>query len=157
GAFLPAETGLLARRTATTHWTLAEAFSSRFPQVSLDTDRLFIDDGDIITAGGLMSWTDLGLRLVDRFLGPTVMLEAAQFLLIDPPGREQRFYRTFAPKLNHGDTAILAVQHWMQANQGQEATLSVLSEQAGLEERTFLRRFHKATGLTSTNYAQRLR
>src|SRR5690606_31126438 len=33
----------------------------------------------------------------------------------------------------------------------------MLSERAGLEERTFLRRFHKATGLTSTDYAQRIR
>ena len=157
GAFLLAETGLLDGRTATTHWTYAEAFSQRFPQVALDIDRLIIDDGDIITAGGLMSWTDLGLRLVDRFLGPTVMLEAAQLLLIDPPGREQRFYNSFAPRLNHGDAAILKVQHWMQATGGKEAGLSVLSERAGMEERTFLRRFHKATGLTSTDYAQRLR
>ncbi|MHA6646016.1 GlxA family transcriptional regulator [Mesorhizobium sp. A623] len=157
GAFLLAETGLLDRRRATTHWTHAEVFSSRFPHVALDTDRLIIDDGDIITAGGLMSWTDLGLRLVDRFLGSTVMLEAAQILLIDPPGREQRFYSAFAPRLNHGDAAILGVQHWMQATGGKEATLSVLSERAGLEERTFLRRFHKATGLTSTDYTQRLR
>lgn len=157
GAFLLAETGLLDGRTATTHWTYAEAFSQRFPQVALDIDRLIIDDGDIITAGGLMSWTDLGLRLVDRFLGPTVMLEAAQLLLIDPPGREQRFYNSFAPRLNHGDAAILKVQHWMQATGGKEAGLSMLSERAGMEERTFLRRFHKATGLTSTDYAQRLR
>ena len=157
GAFLLAETGLLDGRTATTHWTYAEAFSQRFPQVALDIDRLIIDDGGIITAGGLMSWTDLGLRLVDRFLGPTVMLEAAQLLLIDPPGREQRFYNSFAPRLNHGDTAILKVQHWMQATGGKEAGLSMLSERAGMEERTFLRRFHKATGLTSTDYAQRLR
>lgn len=157
GAFLLAETGLLNGRAATTHWTYAEAFSQRFPQVALDTDRMIIDDGDIITAGGLMSWTDLGLRLVDRFLGPTAMLGAAQILLIDPPGREQRFYSAFAPRLNHGDTVILGVQHWMQATGGKEAALSVLSRRAGLEERTFLRRFQKATGLTSREYAQRLR
>lgn len=157
GAFLLAETGLLNGRAATTHWTYAEAFRERFPQVALDTDRMIIDDGDIITAGGLMSWTDLGLRLVDRFLGPTVMLEAAQILLIDPPGREQRFYSAFAPRLNHGDAVILGVQHWMQATGGKEAALSVLSKRAGLEERTFLRRFQKATGLTSIEYAQRLR
>ncbi len=157
GAFLLAETGLLDSRTATTHWTYAEAFSRRFPKVMLDIDRLIVDEGDIITAGGLMSWTDLGLRLVDRYLGSTVMLETAQILLIDPPGREQRFYSSFAPRLNHGDAAILKVQHWMQATGGKEATLSVLSERAGMEERTFLRRFHKATGLTSTDYAQRLR
>ena len=36
--------------------------------MKLDTDKLVIDDGDVITAGGLMAWTDLGLKLVDRYL-----------------------------------------------------------------------------------------
>jgi transcriptional regulator GlxA family with amidase domain len=46
-----------------------------FPQVRVDADRLIIDDCDVITAGGLMAWTDLGLRLVDRLLGRTVMID----------------------------------------------------------------------------------
>lgn len=157
GTFLLAETGLLDGRRATTHWAYTDVFFGRFPRVTLDPDQLIIDEGDILTAGGLMSWTDLGLKLVDRVLGPSVMLEAAQILLLDPPGREQRFYSAFAPRLNHGDAAILRVQHWMQANAGRDAALSTLAAHAGLEERTFLRRFHKATGLTSTDYAQRLR
>lgn len=157
GAFVLGETGLLDGRAATTHWAHAEAFRQRFPRVRLDTDRLVVDEGDIITAGGLMAWTDLGLRLVDRFLGSAVMRETAQVLLVDPSGREQRFYSAFAPRLNHGDAAILKVQHWMQADGGRETALPALARRAGLEERTFLRRFRKATGLTSTDYAQRLR
>nr|WP_241879302.1 helix-turn-helix domain-containing protein [Psychrobacter sp. PraFG1]UNK06050.1 helix-turn-helix domain-containing protein [Psychrobacter sp. PraFG1] len=35
--------------------------------------------------------------------------------------------------------------------------MSTLAGCAGLEERTFLRRFNKATGMTSTEYCQRLR
>lgn len=157
GAFLLAETGLLSARTATTHWKHAELFQSRFPSVQLDTDRLVIDDGDIITAGGVMAWTDLGLRLVDRFLGPTVMIETAQMLLIDPPGREQRYYSVFSPRLTHGDTAILKVQHWLQSTAAQDMSLPTLAARAQLEERTFLRRFQKATGMTTTEYGQRLR
>ena len=30
-----------------------------------------------------MAWTDLGLTLVDRFLGPTVMIETARQMLMD--------------------------------------------------------------------------
>lgn len=157
GAFLLAETGLLSARSATTHWTYAELFQSRFPDVRLDADRLVIDDGDIITAGGAMAWTDLGLRLVDRYLGPTVMVETAQMLLIDPPGREQRYYSVFSPRLTHGDTAILKVQHWLQATKAKDMSLPTLAARAQLEERTFLRRFQKATGMTSTEYCQRLR
>jgi transcriptional regulator GlxA family with amidase domain len=157
GAFLLGETGLLAQRPATTHWTYVEQFRNRFPQVRLDSDRLIIDDGDIITVGGMMAWTDLGLRLVDRFLGPTVMIKTAQMLLIDPPGREQRHYSVFSPLLTHGDSAVLKVQHWLQASGARDIALSTLAAQAQLEERTFLRRFQKATGMTTTEYCQRLR
>ena len=157
GAFLLAETGLLPGRTVTTHWAYADAFRERFPDVKLDPDRLIIDGGDILSAGGLMSWIDLGLKLVDRFLGPVVMSETARMMLVDPPGREQRYYSGFAPRLTHGDAAVLKAQHCLQASEGRDTRLAMLAEQAGLEERTLLRRFHKATGLTTTEYAQRLR
>lgn len=158
GALVLGETGILSRRTVTTHWAYGELLQTRFPDIArVETDRLIIDDGDIITAGGVMAWTDLALKLVDRFLGPTVMIETARALLIDPPGREQRYYSSFVPRLAHGDAAILKVQHWLQATDAKEADLAVLALQAGLEERTFLRRFQKATGLTTTVYIQRLR
>lgn len=157
GAFLLGETGLLKGRTVTTHWAYADTFRERFPAAVLDVDRLLIDGGDIISAGGLMAWTDLGLKLVERYLGPMVMAQTARMLLIDPPGREQRYYSGFAPKMTHGDGAILRAQHFLHERDGKEARLAVLAKQAGLEERTFLRRFHKATGMTAVDYAQRLR
>lgn len=152
-----AEAGLLSGRAATTHWAYRDALAIRFPDIALDTDRLVIDDGDIITAGGYMAWTDLGLKLVDRVLGPTVMMDTARFMLVDPPGREQRIYSPFAPRLNHGDEAILKVQHWLQARGARDVTLATMAEHAALEERTFLRRFRNATGLKPTEYCQHLR
>lgn len=157
GAFLLAETGLLAGRPATTHWGLADRFAERFPEVRLDAAKLVVEDGDIITAGGVMAWVDLGLRLVDRLVGPTVMLATARFFLVDPAGREQRFYSSFAPRLNHGDAAVLKVQHWLQSRSAEKPTLPAMAAQAGLGERTFLRRFRKATGLNPTDYLQHLR
>jgi transcriptional regulator GlxA family with amidase domain len=157
GAFVLGGTGLLAGRAATTHWSYAEAFASRFPEVRVDVDKLIIEDGDIITAGGLLAWTDLGLKLVDRLLGPTVMLQTARFLLVDPAGREQRFYSSFSPRLHHGDAAILKVQHWLQTQEDWRSTMPEMAARAGLTERTFMRRFRKATGLKPTEYCQRLR
>jgi transcriptional regulator GlxA family with amidase domain len=157
GVFMLAATSLLAGRPATTHWAFSDAFRERFPDVRLDTDKIVIEDGEIITAGGIMAWTDLGMRLVDRIFGSTVMLETGRFLLIDPAGREQRHYSSFAPRLNHGDEAILKIQHWLQAKEARSVTASVMAKQARMEERTFLRRFKAATGLTPTEYAQHLR
>ncbi len=70
---------------------------------------------------------------------------------------EQRYYSNFSPRLDHGDMAVLKVQHWLQATGATDARLARLAEISGLEERTLLCRFIKATGLTSTDYCQRLR
>lgn len=157
GSFLLAEAGLLDGRRATTHWSYAELMASRFPATQVDGDKLLIDDGDIITTGGMMAWTDLGLRIIHRLLGPTIMLETARFMLVDPPGREQRYYSSFVPRLHHGDQPILNVQHWLQKNGARDVTLAHMAKKAGLEERTFLRRFHKATGMKPTEYCQHVR
>lgn len=157
GASLLAETGLLSGRSATTHWQHGETMARRHPDVRIDTDKMVLDEGDIITAGGMMAWTDLGLRLIDRLLGSNVMLATARYMLIDPGTREQSFYSKFAPRLDHGDTVILEIQHWLHGTETKGVGVPALAERAGLGERTFLRRFQKATGINPTDYAQRLR
>jgi transcriptional regulator GlxA family with amidase domain len=157
GAFVLAATGLLSGRPATTHWLHADKLRANFPDVKIEVGKVLIEDGEILTAGGMMAWTDLGMRLIDRLLGPTVMVEAAQFWLIDPAGREQRHYSTFTPKLTHGDETILKVQHWLQANPTHSITVSDMAREAVMEKRTFLRHFKSATGMTPTEYVQQLR
>ena len=110
GVFLLAETGLLAGRRATTHWMFADELSRRFPDIKVDPDRLMIEDGDVISAGGVLAWADLGLAIVERVFGPDVKRATARFMLVDASGREQRFYSDFTPRLLHGDEAIRAVQ-----------------------------------------------
>jgi transcriptional regulator GlxA family with amidase domain len=157
GAFWLATIGLLDGRSATTHWSYAELLATRFPDVCVDKDKLIIDHGDVMTAGGVMAWIDLGLKLIDRFIGPTIMVETARFFLVDAAGREQRFYANFSPPMNHGDKPVLQVQLWLQSGKAESATISEMAAKAQLGERTFLRRFLKATGLTPTEYVQHLR
>jgi transcriptional regulator GlxA family with amidase domain len=157
GAFLLAETGLLAGRDVTTHWMFADLLQTRFPEIHVEPGRIVIDDGDIMTAGGLMAWTDLGMRLIDRLLGPSIRVETSRFFLVDASGREQRHYGSFAPRLTHGDEAILKVQQWLQAKGARAVAVADMAREAGLEERTFLRRFKAATGIKPTEYAQSVR
>lgn len=157
GTFLLAETGLLDGRPATTHWAFADLLQARFPKLKVEPDRMVIDDGDIITAGGLMAWTDLAMRLIHRLLGPSIMIETGRFFLVDAGGREQRHYGSFAPRLTHGDEMILKVQHWLQAKGARAVSVADMAREAGLEERTFLRRFKAATGLRPTEYSQCVR
>lgn len=157
GAFWLGHSGLLKGRPVTTHWALEEEFRNAFPDTQLNAEHLLIDDNDIVTAGGLMAWLDLGLFLVNRWLGPTVVSATARHLLIDPSGREQRNYRSFRPALGHGDKAILTLQHWLEGHVGETITTETMAARTSLSERTFLRRFKIATGFTPNHYVQNLR
>jgi transcriptional regulator GlxA family with amidase domain len=157
GAFLLAETGLIDGRRVTTHWAFADTLRERFPRVELADEHMVLDDGDIMTAGGILAWADLGLTLVDRLMGPSVMLATARFLLVEPPRQQQRPYSRFVPRFTHGDEAVLRVQHHLHATPPRASNIGELAEMAGLGARTFLRRFVKATGLRPTEYVQQLR
>lgn len=61
GAFMLASTDLMAGRSMTTHWIYGDRLRQHFPAVQVDTNQLIIDDGDIISAGSVMSWSELGL------------------------------------------------------------------------------------------------
>ncbi|MCU0072150.1 GlxA family transcriptional regulator [Pseudomonas koreensis] len=157
GSWLLAESGLLDGRSATTHWTSAKAFAECYPKIRLKADTPIVDDGDLITTAGLMAWSELGLRLVDRLLGPSIASSTARFLVVEHSDSASECGSNFAPILNHGDGAILKVQHWLQGNGATDVSLTAMAERAGLEERTFLRRFRAATGLKPTEYCQHLR
>ena len=157
GAFVLAATGLLDERAATTHWALADDFRRVFPCVRLDTSKMLIDLGDVLTAGGVMAWLDLGLHLIGEGMGEQARLNTARMFLIDPAGREQSFFAQQSPKLAHGDAAIRAVQAAMQLCLQDAPNIPTWASQAHMGTRTFLRRFKMATGDTPLQYFQRLR
>jgi transcriptional regulator GlxA family with amidase domain len=157
GAFVLAESGLIDGRRATTHWAFAEALAERYPEVHLAAEAMVVDEGDIMTAGGILAWTDLGLTLVERLLGPGTMLATARFLLIDPPRQAQDVYKAFIPNFEHGDAAVLRAQHLLHASSQTAHSVPELATHAGLADRTFLRRFVRATGLRPTEYLQQVR
>lgn len=87
GAFVLAESGLLNGRRVTTHWAFADALSKRHSDVEVLARNLIVDDGDVVSAGGILARTDLGLMIFERLFGRGRMLETARFLVTDPPRR----------------------------------------------------------------------
>jgi transcriptional regulator GlxA family with amidase domain len=157
GVFILAETGLVDGQSVATHQICAGALARRFPRVVVDTNRRIIDHGDIITAGGFLSWVDLCLFLVDRILGPAIRAETARFALDDPAAGKARYFTGFAPPQTHGDTAVLKAQEWVHMRDGTGVSLAALTTAAGLERRTLLRRFASATGMSPIEYCRRVR
>jgi len=69
GAFLLAKTGLLDGLSATTHHDFFDGFEKQFPKVKLIRDARYVDNGKMITSGGLTSGMDGALHIVERTLG----------------------------------------------------------------------------------------
>ena len=146
-----------AGRRATTHWAFAPQLAERFPKVHLADEHMVMDEGDIMTAGGILAWADLGLTLVGRLLGSATMLATARFLLIEPPRQSQLPFAQFIPRFDHGDDAIRQSQHQIHARAATLHGVTDLADKAGMTGRTFLRRFSAATGFTPVAYLQQVR
>lgn len=77
GATLAASAGLLHDRHATTHHSaLAELRDAG----AILVEARVVDDGDIISCGGVTSGLDLGLWLVERFFGPALAVQVERNL-----------------------------------------------------------------------------
>lgn len=157
GAFILAATKLVETRAMTTHWGLSERFRTHFPHITLNCNDILIDHGDVITAGGMMSWLDLGFELVAKYSSANVMRKLGKQLVVDTAPREQRFYQQFNPSFLHGDQSIASIQQAMNVNYSQSLSIHCLAVQANFTERTMQRRFLKATGYNPSRYLQRLR
>lgn len=157
GAFILAATGLADGLSVATHQICAAALAKRFPRIVVDTNRRIIDHGDIISAGGFLSWVDLGLFLIGRTLGPAIRAQTARFVLSDPAAGEARSFTGFAPPQTHRDTAVLKAQEWVHMRDGRGVSLTAMATAAGLERRTLLRRFARATGMSPIRYCRAVR
>ncbi|MEZ8041694.1 GlxA family transcriptional regulator [Vibrio sp. 1F263] len=157
GVFILAGTGLLQGRTVTTHWKAQQQFSEQYAEVDVDVDKILIDDADIITAGGLMSWMDLALFILTKYTTPTNTRNLGKYLVLDTGLREQRYYQSFVPNYAHGNDKIVSVQRFIQKHHHLPLSLDQLSEEAFMTRRTFIRQFTKATSFTPINYIQHVR
>ncbi|QEW07387.1 GlxA family transcriptional regulator [Nitrincola iocasae] len=157
GSFLLAQAGLLDGRKATTHWHLESVFRHHYPEIDLDINALLLSDSDLVTAGGVMAWIDLGLHLIGRYVPPSVVQALGRFLVVDTGARQQSYYRFFMPEMSHGDAQILKVQHHLHKYYRPKCSITEMAELAGLTERTFMRRFHRATGFRPAEYLQQQR
>jgi len=157
GAFILGAAGLLRGRAATTHWAFQPLLAERYPGVRLKPQAVLVDQGRVVTAGGATSFINLTLFLVERLLGPQVAWAASRMFLVDPNKAPQGAYAMFSSQKSHGDTGILRAQELVEADVASVPAVEDLARQVAMSSRTFVRRFHAATGNTPRDYIQRVR
>ena len=148
GAFVLAEAGLLDGRDATTYWWRAEEFAARFPDVRLDPDVLYVDDGDVLTSAGLAAGIDLCLHLIRRDFGAAAANEAARRVVVAPfrSGGQAQFITAPVPRAD--DQSLAATRAWASERLDTRLTLDDLAGHAHVSTRTLTRRFREQTGLS---------
>ena len=157
GVFLLAETGLLDDKTATLHWGFSQMFRQKYPQVKLDTGRMFLDHGRIYCSAGVNAGMDLSLYLVEKFCGRQIAVQCAKTMILDLGRTAQTPYGSFLFPGDHGDTVVMEVQNWMQEHHAEPIDYNQLAKAFRLSRRSLERRFKQATGQTPLAYLQRLR
>jgi transcriptional regulator GlxA family with amidase domain len=160
GAFLLAESGLIDGGTATTHWGFCDAFRKRFPRIEVKPNQILVPTGTgerIITSGGGSSWQDLALYLIGRFAGPEQAIRTAKIFLIDWHERGQLPFAAMTTARQTADAIIADCQTWLADHYASPSPVTAMVERSGLSERSFKRRFAKATGLSPIDYVHALR
>ena len=157
GAYVLAEAGILDGRRATTHWSQAASFRARFPNVRMEEDRIFINDGPIWTSAGMTAAVDLALAMVDRDLGPKAAKLVARLLVMNQRrmgGQNQHsVLLDMAPKSDRIQSVLVYIR------QNLRSTLSIeeLAAVASLSPRQFSRAFLAETGQSPAKAVEQLR
>jgi transcriptional regulator GlxA family with amidase domain len=147
GAFALAAAGLLDGRPATTHWRWTDELQRRYPEVEVLPNRLFVDDGDILTSAGVTTGIDLCLHLIRRDHGAAAANTRARALVAPPQrqGGQAQFVERLRPEAS-GDQ-LGPLRDWMLENLALPHDLDTLARRAHMSRRTLTRRFREETGV----------
>lgn len=147
-AFVLAAAGLLDGRRATTHWHVADLFRRMHPQVDLDPDVLFVDDGRVLTSAGAASGVDICLHLVRKDHGSELANKVARRCVVPPfrDGGQAQYIEQPVPESGAASTA--ATRAWALERLDAPLALADLAAHARMSPRTFARRFHDEVGLS---------
>ncbi|QIW15735.1 AraC family transcriptional regulator [Pasteurellaceae bacterium RH1A] len=148
GAYGLAYAGLLDGKQTATHWLAEQDFAARFPKARLDTNSLYITDGQITTSAGAMAGLDCCLHLIREIKGANVANRLARILVSAPhrTGGQAQFIQMQVPK-NTPDERINRLLDYLQTHLDQAHSLADLADRSQMSRRTFSRHFHKATGM----------
>jgi transcriptional regulator GlxA family with amidase domain len=157
GTILLAETGLLDGKRATTHWQRAPQLLARYPKVKLESDNIFVRDGNIWSSAGITAGIDLALAMAAEDYGDEIVEKTARQLVLyhRRSGGQSQFSSLLELKAAGGRFGALL--SWAREHLTSKLTVEDLAEQAGMSSRHFARAFIAETGTTPSKAVERLR
>ncbi|SBT17916.1 HTH-type transcriptional regulator CdhR [Marinomonas gallaica] len=146
GAYVLGYAGLLDGKRASTHWGLEQDFMQRFPNVTMDTNAMYVDDERLITSAGVAAGMDCCLHIFRNVYGAERANTVARRMVMQPHregGQAQFIERPIATSNDHRINQLL---DFLRQDLRQHHSLDELADQVAMTRRTFTRKFHQATG-----------
>ncbi len=156
GAYVLAQAGILDNKYATSHWVIEKKLKQDFPKIKLEIDKLIVQDGNIITAGGLSAYIDLCLYVTRKFISKEVSYICANYLGVDAGRVSQKHYKNLSI-IPSEDDDISKVLQYLKKHFKEPISIKDMAQQISVSERTFIRYFKKGTGELPNKYLQKLR
>ncbi|MBB3645248.1 transcriptional regulator GlxA family with amidase domain [Rhizobium sp. BK619] len=158
GALLAAEAGMLDDCDCTTHHGCMEDLIRLAPTARVRENRLYVEDGERLTSAGITAGIDLMLHIVAEAAGHACAVAVARYLVVylrrggsDPqlsPWLEGR---------NHIHPVIHRAQDAVVADPAQDWSVSALARLSGASPRNLSRLFNEQTGMSVTDFVNRMR
>jgi transcriptional regulator GlxA family with amidase domain len=78
GAFILGKANILKSRKATTHWEDVADFKNIFPECTLIENVRWVEDGNIVTSGGITAGIDMSLYLISKLFHSDLAVRTAR-------------------------------------------------------------------------------
>ncbi len=145
GAFVLGQAGVLDGRRVTTHWALADEFREAFPLAHLVEHAMYVDDGQVLSSGGMLASADLCLYVLQQDQGQSYANDVSR-VLISPPHRSGSQAQYAKQPARPVSGPLSPVLEWLDLHITQPLSLQDVAAHAHMSERTLGRRFRTETG-----------
>ena len=158
GSFLLAEAGLLNGKKATAHWKFGCELAKRYPRVNVESDPLWVRDGNIYTCAGISAGIDLALAWVEEDCGAALAHEAARELVLylRRPGGQKQLSVSLTSQASEMKS-IQELQIWIAEHVQKRLSVPILAERMSMSIRNFERVFTREVGTTPSQYVLHVR
>lgn len=158
GSFALAAAGVLSGRRATTHWRAAERLARAYPDVQVQVDALFVEDGGVFTSAGVSAGMDLALALVEHDYGPDLARTVARSLVMfmQRPGGQSQFSAPLEVRRPR-TPALREVVDLVSAQPALDHSARSLAARVGVSPRHLARLFAGELDTTPARYVEQVR
>lgn len=158
GSFLLAEAGLLNGKKATSHWRFGKELAKRYPQVQVDSEPIWVRDGNIYTSAGISAGIDLALAWLEEDCGSALAHEVARefVLFLRRPGGQEQLSVSLAKQASDM-RSIQELQVWIADHVDANLSVQALAERVAMSVRNFERVFTREIGCTPARYVAQVR